>query len=75
MLLDCWSVETFKAFDIIDRETCSRILLSTRIAGLVSSNACTEVKLSVMTTREAIALLLNGAGLDAAAAPPAMVEV
>ena len=62
-------------FDIIDKATNSRCLVSTRIRGLVSSNACTEVKLGLMSTQEAIELLAHGSGLDSVAVCPSMIEV
>ena len=62
-------------FDVTDKETDSRCLISTRIHGLVSSTACTEVKLGLMSTQEAIDLLSHGSGLDSVAISPSMIEV
>ena len=49
--LDCWDQEHHKLLNVIDKETVSMMLVSTRIAGLISSDACTQVKLSLMSTK------------------------
>ena len=49
--LDCWDQEHHKLLNVIDKETASMMLVSTRIAGLISSDACTQVKLSLMSTK------------------------
>ena len=59
--------------NIIDRETTSKVLVSSRISGLIKGS--TEVKLALMTTAESVDLLAHGAGLDAEAIPPSLVEV
>ena len=72
---DCWDRDHYKYFNCIDQNTESRIILSTRIAGLIPRSACTEVKLSLMTTKEAVELLANGSGNDSVAVSPSMIEV
>ena len=65
----------YKMFDIIDKASDARCLVSTRIHGLVASNACSEVKLGLMSTQEAIDVLAHGSGLDSVAVCPSMIEV
>ena len=72
---DCWDRDHYKYLNCIDQNTESRIILSTRIAGLIPRSACTEVKLSLMTTKEAVELLANGSGNDIVAVSPSMIEV
>ena len=48
---DCWDQAHYRCFDVIDKQTASMILVSTRISGLISSNACVEVKLSLMSVQ------------------------
>ena len=70
---DCWDRDHYKYLNCIDQNTESRIILSTRIAGLIPRSACTEVKLSLMTTKEAVELLATAS--DSVAVSPSMIEV
>ena len=69
-----WSKEHAKCFEVIDTATPSKLLVSTRIAGLLK-NSSEEVKLALMTNEEAIDLLAHGAGLDFEEVPHAVAEV
>ena len=68
-----WSKEHAKCFEVIDIATSSKLLVSTRIAGLLKNSS--EVKLALMTNEEAIDLLAHGAGLDFQEVPHAVAEV
>ena len=68
-----WSKEHAKCFEVIDTATPSKLLVSTRIAGLLKNSS--EVKLALMTNEEAIDLLAHGAGLDFEEVPHAVAEV
>lgn len=59
MPLDCWDREHHHCFDIIDKQTNSMLLVSTRISGLISSDACTEVKLSLMSVQVSMHVMMN----------------
>ena len=63
-----------KCFDCIDTATPSKLLISTRISGLLKSSS-DEVKLALMTNEEAIDLLAHGAGLDHESIPAVVLEV
>ena len=54
---DCWDQAHYRCFDVIDKQTAAMILVSTRISGLISSNACVEVKLSLMSVQVSMALI------------------
>ena len=56
---DCWDQAHYRCFDVIDKQTASMILVSTRISGLVSSNACVEVKLSLMSVQVSMHVMMN----------------
>ena len=58
---------------VTDTATPSKLLVSTRIAGLLKNSS--EVKLALMTNEEAIDLLAHGAGLDFEEVPHAVAEV
>jgi hypothetical protein len=73
--IDCWDSMHHKLLDVIDKQTSSMLLLSTRISGLLAGSACTQVQLSLMTMPEAIELLAHGSGLDSAEASSHLVEV
>ena len=73
VLDDCWHTEHFKMLNIVDVETSSRILVSSRISGLIKNS--TEVKLALMTTEEAVEMLAHGCGLDAQEVPAELIEV
>ena len=62
-----------KCFDVIDTTTPSKLLVSTRISGLLKKSD--EIKLALMTNEEAIDLLAHGAGLDFEQLPHAIAEV
>ena len=68
-----WSKEHAKCFEVIDTATPSKLLVSTRIGGLLKNSS--EVKLALMTNEEAIDLLAHGAGLDYEEGPHAVAEV
>ena len=68
-----WSKEHAKCFEVIDTATPSKLLVSTRIAGLLKNSS--EVKLALMTNEEAVDLLAHGAGLDFEEVPHAVAEV
>ena len=68
-----WSKEHAKCFEVIDTATPSKLLVSTRIAGLLKNSS--EVKLALMTNEEAIDLLAHGAGLDFEQVPHVVAEV
>ena len=68
-----WSKEHAKCFEVIDTTTPSKLLVSTRIAGLLKNSS--EVKLALMTNEEAIDLLAHGAGLDFEEVTHAVAEV
>jgi hypothetical protein len=52
-----WDCEHQKYFDVHDKTTKSRMLISTRIAGLLPRRACTELQLSLMSAKEAVEML------------------
>ena len=68
-----WDKQHAKCFDVIDNTTESKLLVSTRIVGLLKNSS--EVKLALMTNEEAIDLLAHGAGLDFEEVPHAVAEV
>lgn len=70
---DCWDKQHAKCFDVIDNSTPSKLLVSTRISGLLKNSS--EIKLALMTHAESIDLLAHGAGLDFAELPHALAEV
>jgi hypothetical protein len=70
---DVWDKQHAKCFDVIDSSTPSKLLISTRISGLLRSSI--ELQLALMTNEEAIDLLAHGAGLDTEELPAAMLEV
>ena len=73
-LLTCqWDEKHVKCFNVIDTTTPSKLLVSTRVTGLVRNSS--EVKLGLMTHDEAIDLLAHAAGLDFDELPHAMAEV
>ena len=72
---DCWDRAHFKALDVIDRQSGSMVLLSTRVGGLIGTGASTEVKLTLMSIPESVQLLAHGAGLDSEILSPALLEV
>ena len=57
--LDCWDREHHHCFDVIDKQTNSMLLVSTRISGLISNNACTEVKLSLMSVQVSMHVIIE----------------
>ena len=59
--------------NIVDTKTASKMLVSSRISGLVKNS--TEVKLALMTTEESVNMLAHGSGLDAQEIPAELVEV
>ena len=73
VLDDCWHAEHFKMLNIVDVDTTSRVLVSSRISGLIKNS--TEVKLALMTTAEAVEMLAHGCGLDAQETPAQLIEV
>ena len=73
VLDDCWTLEHFEQFNILAPETASKMLISTRITGLIKG--VEEVKLELMTTEESVDLLAHGSGLDVAETPPSLIEV
>jgi hypothetical protein len=70
---DVWDKQHAKCFNVIDSSTSSKLLVSTRISGLLKSSI--EIQLALMTNVEAIDLLAHGAGLDSGELPAAMLEV
>jgi hypothetical protein len=70
---DCWDVEHCKYLNVVDPTTGSKILVSSRISGLLSGS--TEVKLSIMTVSESIEMLSHAAGLDSVELSASLVEV
>ena len=69
----CWDAEHFHMLNIVDTKTASKVLVSSRISGLVKNS--TEVKLALMTTEESVNMLAHGSGLDAQEIPAELVEV
>ena len=59
--------------NIVDTKTASKVLVSSRISGLVKNS--TEVKLALMTTEESVNMLAHASGLDAQEIPAELVEV
>jgi hypothetical protein len=70
---DCWDKAHAKCFDVVDTATSSKLLVSTRISGLIKSS--TEIQLELMSIGESIDLLSHGAGLDYEELSAAMLEV
>ena len=62
-----------RAFDCIDETTNSKLLVTTRIKGVLSGSA--EVQLELLSVAESVELLLGVAQLDTAAAPNACLEI
>ena len=54
---DCWSAEHFNGLDVVDVSTESRVLVSSRISGLLSG---TEVRLSLFTVAESVEVCACG---------------
>jgi hypothetical protein len=75
VLSDCWDRAYFKALDVIDRQSGSMLLLSTRIGGLIGASASAEVKLTLMSVSESVQMLAHGAGLDSNVLSPSLLEV
>ena len=59
---DVWDTSVVKPLDCIDSETPSKLLISTRISGLLSS--AREVQLALLTPQEALTMLMDMAGVD-----------
>ena len=70
---DCWDVDHCKYLDVVDARTGSKILVSSRISGLLAGS--TEVKLALMTVSESVEMLSHAAGLDSAELSASLVEV
>lgn len=49
---DCWSTEHFNTLDVVDTSTNSKVLVSSRISGLLPGS--TEVRLSLFTMAESV---------------------
>ena len=63
MLDDCWEAKQEKQFNCISPDNASRVLVTTRIRGLLKNAA--EVEVGVLSQTEALALLLSSAETDA----------
>ena len=63
----------FRYLNIVDTSTSSKILVSTRISGLIKNSV--EVPLSLLSIEESIEMLAFGAGLDSETYPNSLVEV
>jgi hypothetical protein len=72
-LADCWDVEHCKYIDVVDPSAGSKILVSSRISGLLSGS--TEIKLSLLSISESVEMLSHAAGLDSAELSASLVEV
>ena len=66
-------LQHFRYLNIVDTSTSSKILVSTRISGLIKNSV--EVPLSLLSIEESIEMLAFGAGLDSEAYPTSLVEV
>ena len=66
-------LQHFRYLNIVDTSTSSKILVSTRISGLIKNSV--EVPLSLLSIEESIEMLAFGAGLDSETYPTSLVEV
>ena len=73
LLTDCWDREHCKYLDVVDPTAGSKILVSSRISGLLQGS--TEVKLALMTISQSVEMLSHAAGLDSAELSTSLVEV
>ena len=73
LLTDCWDREHCKYLDIVDPTTGSKVLVSSRISGLLQGS--TEVKLALMTVSQSVEMLSHAAGLDSAELSASLVDV
>ena len=72
-LFICAPPQHFRYLNIVDTSTSSKILVSTRISGLIKNSV--EVPLSLLSIEESIEMLAFGAGLDSETYPTSLVEV
>eukprot|EP01052_Picozoa_sp_SAG31_P023688 SAG31_NODE_1969_length_6771_cov_17.211331_7_plen_1242_part_01 len=69
VLDDLWDLEHEKALDFIDENTASKVLISSRVRGLLIGSEIVDI--GVPTESEAIEMLLSAAGQHTAAPVPA----
>jgi hypothetical protein len=70
---DIWASEHVAPFSCIDSATSSRLLLTTRIKGLMSKSS--EVVLELLGLQASVELLANIAELDTDQVPPVLLEI
>ena len=70
---DMWDSVHEKAFACIDDTTPSKILVTTRIKGILSHG--TEVELKLLSVTESVELLASVAEIDSSQIPPVMLEI
>ena len=68
-----WDSQHFKSFDCIDMATSSKLLVTTRIKGVMEKAA--EVELELLGLQEAVEMLAAVAQLDAADVSPVCLEI
>jgi hypothetical protein len=70
VLDDAWEPEHIAMLDVIDDMTRSKVLLSSRVRGLLLERADDVVDVGLPTEDEAVSMLLSTAGMKLATAPP-----
>ena len=70
---DVWAIEFANAFACVDPENSSKMLLTTRIKGLIAKG--TEVELELLGLKASVELLANVAQLDTDQVPPICLEI
>ena len=70
---DVWDIEFANAFACVDPENSSKMLLTTRIKGLIAKG--TEVELELLGLQASVELLANVAQLDTDQVPPICLEI
>jgi hypothetical protein len=73
LFADCWDAEHCRYLDVVDSTTSSKVLVSSRISGLLSGS--TEIKLALMSISESVEMLSHAAGLDSVELSASLVEV
>ena len=68
-----WDSSHERSFACIDTQTASRLLVTTRIKGIILE--ATEVALQLLGLRESVELLAGVAELDCATIPPSCLEI
>ena len=72
-MTDMWDSQHLKSFDCIDLKTSSKLLVTTRIKGVMQKAA--EVELELLGLQEAVEMLAAVAQLDAADVSPVCLEI